>query len=233
MREIVFDTETTGLAPDNGDRIIEIGAVELENRFLTGRTFHAYVNPGGRAIDAEAEAIHGLSNRFLADKPTFAEIVDDLLTFVGDARLVAHNAAFDLAFLNAELARAGLAPLAADRVIDTLMLARRRHPMGPNSLDALCQRYGIDNSRRTRHGALLDSELLAEVYVELNGGRQASLLLDAEGAAATLPSPAEVVAGERRRRPAPLAPRLSQDDVARHRAFVATLGDGAVWNSFL
>ena len=163
MREIVFDTETTGLNPRDGDRIIELGAVELENRFPTGRTFHRYVNPQGRAVHAEALAVHGLDDAFLARQPPFADIIHEFLDFVGDGHLVAHNSAFDMAFLNAELERAALPVFPAERFVDTLMIARRRHPMGPNSLDALCQRYGIDNTRRTKHGALLDSELLAEV----------------------------------------------------------------------
>ena len=230
MREIVFDTETTGLKAEGGDRIIEIGAFELENRFPTGRTFHVYINPEGREVDPEAYRVHGISNADLTGKPTFAEIVADFLEFVGDGMLVAHNASFDMAFVNAELARIGHPPFAAERVVDTLVMARRRHPMGPNSLDALCQRYGIDNSHRTRHGALLDSELLAEVYIELNGGRQANLLLDSETRATRTGVMApEPMPGERRQRDTPLAPRLSARDLEAHRGFVATLGDKAIW----
>ena len=174
MREIVFDTETTGLDPYQGHRLIEIGCIELFNRFPTGQTFHVYVNPE-RDVPAEAFAVHGISAEQLKDKPRFAEIADDLLAFLGDAPLVAHNAMFDLGFLNAELERVGRGLVARERLIDTLLLARRRHPGGSNRLDDLCTRYGIDNSRRTKHGALLDAELLAEVYLELIGARQASL----------------------------------------------------------
>src|SRR5262245_51285681 len=187
MREIVFDTETTGLDPRNGDRMVEIGCVELINHFPTGRKFHKYVNPE-RQMTIDAARVHGLDDAFLRDKPRFAAIAVELVEFLGDARLIAHNAQFDLDFLNLELSKAGHATVAADRIVDSLMLARRRHPAGPNSLDALCARYQIDLSRRTLHGALLDAELLAEVYIELIGGRQASLILgDAvEGAALAL-----------------------------------------------
>jgi len=229
MREIIFDTETTGLRAEGRDRIIEIGAVELENRFPTGRTFHVYINPEGREVDPEAYRVHGISNADLAGKPVFSQIAADFLAFVGDGLLVAHNAGFDMAFVNAELARIGQPAIAAERVIDTLMLARRRHPMGPNSLDALCQRYGIDNSHRTRHGALLDCELLAEVYIELNGGRQASLLLDAERRVSHGAVAAPETAVPRRQRPAPLPARLSPAELEAHAAFVATLGEKAIW----
>src|SRR5579875_785434 len=174
MREIVLDTETTGLSPEQGHRVVELGCVELLNRIPTGATFHVYLNPE-RDMPAEAFAVHGLSAEFLSDKPRFSEIVDDFLAFVGDAPLVAHNASFDYGFLCHELKRAARAELPRDRVVDTLMLARRKHSAGPYSLDALCARYGIDNSRRTKHGALLDAEILAEVYLELIGGRQAQL----------------------------------------------------------
>ena len=176
MREIVLDTETTGLDPARGDRIVEIGCVEIVNRFLTGRIFHRYINPE-RNMPAEAFAVHGLSEAFLADKPVFKAIVDEFLDFIGDAPLVAHNASFDANFINHELKRLGKEPVAPARVIDTLQIARRRHPGQQNSLDALCARYGIDNSRRTKHGALLDAEILAEVYAELSGGKQSSLSL--------------------------------------------------------
>ena len=176
MREIVLDTETTGLDALGGDRLIEVGCIELVNRFPSGQVFHRYINPE-RGVPVEAFAIHGLSEAFLQDKPLFAEVCDDLIAFIGDAQLVAHNAMFDLDFLNAELERCGRTPLARERLVDTLLLARRRHPAGPNRLDDLCTRYGIDNSRRTKHGALLDAEILAEVYLELIGGRQASLVL--------------------------------------------------------
>src|SRR5918993_3548325 len=174
MREIVLDTETTGTDPAAGDRIIEIGCVELVNQFPTGRSFHAYINPQ-RAVSQGAFNVHGLSEAFLADKPVFAAIAEPLLEFVGDGRLVIHNAGFDVAFLNAEFARTGHPALDMVRVVDTLSLARRKHPGAPASLDALCARYGIDNSRRTKHGALLDAEILAEVYIELIGGKQADL----------------------------------------------------------
>ena len=164
MREIILDTETTGLDPANGDRVVEIASVELLNRFPTSRNLHIYLNPE-RRMSAEAEAVHGLSDAFLADKPRFAQCVEGFLAFLGDAKLVIHNASFDIGFLNAELQRVPKPPLTPERVVDTLLLARRRHPAGPNSLDALCKRYGIDNSERSKHGALLDSLLLARVYV--------------------------------------------------------------------
>lgn len=233
MREIIFDTETTGLRPENGERVIEIGAVELENRFPTGRHFHVFINPEGRRVDPEAFNVHGISDEFLADKPVFGEIAEEFLNFISDANLVAHNAAFDMAFINTEFSRLGIDPFPADRVIDTLMIARRKHPMGPNSLDALCQRYGIDNSHREKHGALLDSELLAEVYIELHGGRQASLLLDTTGSAdGGSAAGVEIAVRERRQRSSPLASRLSEEDVARHRAFVDGLGDAAIWKNY-
>ncbi len=176
MREIVLDTETTGLDPLDGHRLVEVGCVELVNRIPSGQTFHAYFNPQ-RSMPAEAFAVHGLSEEFLKDKPFFAEVADDLIAFLGDAPLVIHNAAFDLGFLNAELERAGKPLIARERMVDTLLIARRKHPGGSNRLDDLCVRYSIDNSRRTKHGALLDAELLAEVYVELIGARQAQLVL--------------------------------------------------------
>ena len=182
MREIVLDTETTGLDPYQGHRLVEIGCIELVNRFPSGKVFHKYLNPE-RDMPAEAFAVHGLSVEFLRDKPFFHEICEELVEFIGDAPLVAHNANFDLGFLNAELERCKRVLVGRERLVDTLLLARRRHPAGPNGLDHLCQRYGIDNSRRTKHGALLDAELLAEVYVELIGGRQASLILVEAGRA--------------------------------------------------
>ncbi len=228
MREIVFDTETTGLDPYQ-DRVIELGGVELVNRFPTGRTFHHYINPQGRAINAEAQAVHGISAADLADKPAFHSIVDDFLAFIDGAKLVAHNAGFDMGFINAELERLGHLPVGQDRVVDTLAIARRKHPMGPNSLDALCKRYNIDNSRRTKHGALLDSELLAEVYIELVSARQASLVLestiDIQLGGSRAASGSIVIAA----RPRPLAPRLSEADLLAHAALVAQLGDAAIW----
>src|SRR5436305_3507565 len=174
MREIVLDTETTGLDPYQGDRVIEIGCVELYNKIPTGQSFHCYVNPQ-REMSVSALEVHGLSTEFLKDKPLFVEVADEFLGFIGDAPLVAHNAGFDLGFLNAELERAAKPVIGSERMIDTLLLARRKHPAGPNNLDALCARYGIDNSRRTKHGALLDAEILAEVYIELIGGKQPDL----------------------------------------------------------
>lgn len=227
MREIVVDTETTGLDPFQGHRIVEIGCVELVNRFPTGRTFHRYINPE-RDMPAEAFAVHGLSAEFLKDKPCFVEIVEELLEFLGEAPLVIHNAAFDLAFLNAELERHGRPTLSRERLIDTLMLARRKHPGGSNRLDDLCIRYGIDNSRRTKHGALLDAELLAEVYLELIGARQAQL-----GLGETVgPVASNIVAVRRQSRPQPLEPRLTQDALAAHEEFVASLGAEAIWRDY-
>jgi DNA polymerase III subunit epsilon len=215
MREIVFDTETTGLDA-RADRVIEIGGVELVNRFPTGRTFHEYINPQGRSVHPEALAIHGISDAQLAGKPT----------------LVAHNASFDIAFINAEFERLGQGAVAPERVVDTLAIAKRKHPMGPNSLDALCRRYGIDNSHRTKHGALLDSELLAEVYIELVGGRQAALGLDIRvdaeyGGEAGFHMELEIVA-----RTVPLAPRISELEREAHAKMVAGLGENALWAKF-
>jgi DNA polymerase-3 subunit epsilon len=225
MREIVFDTETTGLDPLQGHRLVEIGCIELVNRFPSGKTFHRYLNPE-RDMPAEALAVHGLSIDFLRDKPFFHEVVEELIEFIGDAPLIAHNALFDLGFLNSELDRCKKVLVARDRLVDTLMLARRRHPAGPNSLDHLCARYGIDNSHRTKHGALLDAELLAEVYVELIGGRQASLILvDTSRSVAATGNGGAIVLP----RPVPIAPRLSDDELAAHAQFVARLGEKAIW----
>jgi len=228
MREIVFDTETTGLEPLNGDRLVEIGCIELVNRFPTGKTFHRYVNPE-RDMPAAAFAVHGLSAEFLSKHSRFAEVVEDFMAFIGDAPLIAHNASFDLGFINAELERASRPAVGRDRLIDTLLLARRRFPGGQNNLDNLCNRFGIDNSHRTKHGALLDAELLAEVYLELIGVRQAQLGLVANGASG---------AGARARvtivhtRTVALVPRLSEDELAAHVAFIATLGEGAIWREY-
>jgi DNA polymerase III subunit epsilon len=228
MREIVFDTETTGLDPTQGDRLVEIGCIELANRFPTGRTFHCYFNPE-RDMPEQAFKIHGLSVEFLKDKPLFAEKADELIAFLGEAQLVAHNAIFDLGFLNSELERAGYVGLNRERLIDTLLIARRKHPGGANRLDDLCTRYAIDNSRRTKHGALLDAELLAEVYVELIGARQAQLVLSQTMAPAQAPGAPIIV----RERPMPLPARVSADDLAVHRQFVATLGESAIWLDYL
>ena len=228
MREIVLDTETTGLSPDQGHRVVELGCVELLNRIPTGVTFHVYLNPD-RDMPAEAFAVHGLSAEFLKDKPRFADVADDFLAFIGDAPLVAHNAGFDFGFICHELKRAARAELSRDRVVDTLMLARRRHSAGPYSLDALCGRYGIDNSRRTKHGALLDAEILAEVYLELIGGRQAKLGLTDTTEVRVIGSDGSVTV---RVRETPLAARLTDADREAHAAFIATLGDGALWLSY-
>jgi DNA polymerase III subunit epsilon len=227
MREIVFDTETTGLDPLQGDRLVEIGCIELLNRFPTGKTFHWYFNPE-RDMPEAALRIHGLTSEFLKDKPLFADKVDELIVFLGDAQLIAHNAMFDLGFLNAELERAGRAGVSRERMIDTLMIARRKHPGGSNRLDDLCVRYSIDNSRRTKHGALLDAELLAEIYIELIGARQASLVLSQTAAPAV--AGAIVVVRERT---VPLAQRVTEEERAAHRRFVATLGEAAIWRDYL
>ena len=231
MREIVFDTETTGLDPLQGDRLVEIGCIEMVNRFPTGKTFHFYFNPE-RDMPEGAFRVHGLSIDFLKDKPLFAEKADELIAFIGDAQLVAHNAMFDLGFLNAELERAGRGGVSRERIIDTLLLARRKHPGGANRLDDLCTRYSIDNSRRTKHGALLDAELLAEVYIDLIGARQSQLVLASEARDNRAGGNAY---GEmpRRQRLAPLMPRITDADRAAHRDFIATLGDKPIWNEFL
>jgi len=228
MREIVFDTETTGLDPYQGHRLIEIGCIELVNRFPTGQTFHRHLNPE-RDVPAEAFAIHGLSYDFLRSKPAFADIAVDLLAFVGDAPLVAHNASFDLGFLNAELERVKQAGIPRDRLIDTLQLARRKYPGSSNRLDDLCARFGIDNSRRTKHGALLDAELLAEVYVELIGARQAQLGLVAVTA---VPITVSNINIPLKTRPIPLPLRVTDIERAAHRALVAELGVKAIWNDY-
>ena len=225
MREIVFDTETTGLDPIQGDRLVEIGCIELINRFPSGKTFHCYFNPE-RDMPEPAFKVHGLSVDFLKDKPLFAHKVEELIEFLGDAPLIAHNAMFDLGFLNAELERAKRAAVARERLVDTLMLARRKHPGGSNRLDDLCARYKIDNSKRVKHGALLDAELLAEVYLELIGARQAMLGLASAGTAVTTRGTVAVV----RTRPQPLPVRLTADETAVHASFIATLGEKlAVW----
>lgn len=225
MREIVLDTETTGFDPETGDRIVEIGAVELLNHVATGRTYHQYINPE-RSMPQEAFEVHGLGDDFLRDKPKFAAVGQAFVDFIGDAKLVIHNASFDMKFLNAELGWMGLPRLPMDRAIDTLDMARRKFPGSPASLDALCRRFGIDNTARTLHGALLDSEILAEVYLELIGGRQPGLVLASNSALARneaghvwTPPP----------RPNPLAPRLTEKEHAAHQSFVAGLGDHAIW----
>jgi DNA polymerase-3 subunit epsilon len=229
MREIVLDTETTGLDPLRGDRLVEIGCVEIFNRMPTGQTFHRHLNPE-RDMPAEAFAVHGLSSEFLADKPLFANVVEEFLGFIGDAPLVIHNASFDIGFINAELERIKRPSITRERLVDTLLLARRKHPGVSNKLDDLCSRYAIDNSRRTKHGALLDAELLAEVYIDLIGARQSQLILATEARGQRVGGNGDM---PRRQREAPLAPRLTEADLTAHRAFVATLGDKPIWNEFL
>ncbi|MEX2482203.1 MAG: DNA polymerase III subunit epsilon [Gammaproteobacteria bacterium] len=229
MREIVLDTETTGLDPASGHRIVEIGAVELLNHVPSGRTFHVYVNPE-RDVPAEASAVHGLSTEFLRDQPCFSAIVKEFEAFILADQLIIHNAPFDIGFLNAELSRCARAALEQQRVTCTLALARQKHAMAPNSLDALCKRYGIDNTRRSKHGALLDAELLAGVYLELIGGRQTTLTL--AGAETTARTAVQAV-GARRTRPQPLAPRLSEEEERAHAALVASLGEAALWTKWL
>jgi DNA polymerase III subunit epsilon len=231
MREIVFDTETTGLNPNSGDRLVEIGCIELVNRCETGRTYHAYFHPE-RDMPAEAERVHGLSIQFLADKPRFRESVEDLLDFIGDAPLIAHNAAFDFGFLNAELTACGRAIVDMSRMIDTLAMARARHPGAKHSLDALCTRYGIDRSHRVKHGALLDAQLLAQLYVELTGGRQIGLGLADSAAAVTIVAAgadAILLSTDRPIR-APRPHAAHSDELERHKAFVSTLVN-PVWES--
>ncbi|MCB1400851.1 MAG: DNA polymerase III subunit epsilon [Rhodobacteraceae bacterium] len=230
MREIVLDTETTGFEPAEGHRIVEIGAVELLNHVPTGRTYHQYINPD-RTMPKEAFEVHGLGDDFLADKPRFGQVGQAFLDFIGaDAKLVIHNASFDMKFLNAELGWAGLSQIPNDRAIDTLLIARRKYPGSPASLDALCRRFGIDNSMREKHGALLDSEILAEVYLELIGGRQPDFGLsaghghDAGGGGSDDWRP--------RPRPAPLPPRITEAEAESHAAFIATLGEDAVWKRY-
>ncbi len=228
MREIVLDTETTGLDPLRGDRLVEIGCVEVFNRMPTGQTYHVYINPQ-RDMPQEAFAVHGLSTEFLADKPLFPAVVNGFMDFIGDAPLVIHNASFDISFINAELERIKWPTIGRDRLVDTLLLARRKHPGVSNRLDDLCSRYSIDNSHRTKHGALLDAELLAEVYIDLVGARQSQLLL-----ADTPRTEAQMAAdAPRRQRPVPLVPRVSDADREAHRAFLATLGEKLIWKEFM
>ena len=225
MREIVLDTETTGFDPETGDRIVEIGAVELRGHVPTGETYHQYINPE-RSMPDDAFAVHGLGDEFLSDKPVFAQVGQAFLDFIGDAQLVIHNAAFDMKFLNAELGWMNAPRIADDRAIDTLAIARAKFPGSPASLDALCRRFGIDNSSRTLHGALLDSEILAEVYLELIGGRQPDFGL-AEAAVRT--GAGETGTWRPGRRPVPLPPRVTEAEQEAHAAFVAKLGDAALW----
>ena len=228
MREIVFDTETTGLNPAGGDRMVEIGCVEIYNRVETGRHFHAYFNPE-RDMPFEAQEVHGLSNLFLSDKPRFGEKVDELLDFLADSPLVAHNAGFDFGFLNFELEKCGRRVVAMSRMVDTLTIARSKHPGAKHSLDALCVRFGIDRSHRIKHGALLDAQLLAQVYVELTGGRQIGLGLVAEAGSVTVEQAAQPIIVREPRPPRPHAPLA--EELERHRAFIAKLVN-PVWERF-
>lgn len=231
MREIVLDTETTGFDAENGDRIVEIGALELFNHLPTGKTFHVYINPE-RSMPKGAFDVHGLGDEFLSDKPKFAAVAQGFIDFIADdSKLVIHNASFDMKFLNAELKRAGFPVIPYDRALDTLMLAREKFPGSPATLDALCRRFGVDNSNRELHGALLDSELLAEVYLELIGGRQPDLVL----AQATNEDDSPGIDGQMRpraARPKPLPARLTEAEAAAHAAFVAKLGEDSVWARF-
>src|SRR5258705_8272363 len=229
MREIVLDTETTGLDPLRGDRLVEVGCIEIFNRMPTGQTFHRYINPE-RDMPAEALAVNGITTEFLASKPLFAEIVDEFLEFIADAPLIIHNASFDVSFINAELDRIKRPVIVRERLVDTLLLARRKHPGVSNRLDDLCSRYSIDNSRRTKHGALLDAELLAEVYIDLIGARQSQLILASETRVTVSNGFGET---PRRQREVPLAARITDADREAHRAFVATLCDKPICNDFL
>ncbi|MCV6825617.1 MULTISPECIES: DNA polymerase III subunit epsilon [Halocynthiibacter] len=227
MRELVMDTETTGFKPEEGDRLVEIGAVELWNHVPTGKTYHQYINPM-RDMPEDAFKVHGLSEEFLSDKPVFKDVAQDFLDFIGNDRLVIHNAAFDMKFLNAELGWLNRPPLPMSQALDTLAIARKKFPGSPASLDALCRRFGIDNSNRVLHGALLDSEILAEVYLELIGGRQPDFALKADQN-----QKVDVSSGEEwrpQRRQNPLPSRLTEEEAAAHAKFIAELGDGAIWN---
>lgn len=230
MREIVFDTETTGLSPANGDRLVEIGCVELVNRVETGRTFHAYFNPG-RAMPSEAEAVHGLSERFLSDKPAFDERCEELLAFIGDSPLVAHNASFDFGFINHELGGCGRPTVCTSRMVDTLAIARQKFPGAKHSLDALCTRFGVDRSLRIKHGALIDAQLLAQVYVELTGGRQIGLTLVAD----IIETETSELIAETLEMPAAMPVRVarphgpSQEELGRHAVFLSGIKD-PIWN---
>ncbi len=225
MREIVLDTETTGFEPSEGHRIVEIGAIEMENHLPTGRTYHQYLNPQ-RPMPPEAFEVHGLGDDFLRDKALFRDVAQAFLDFIGDARLVIHNAAFDMKFLNAELRAVGRPPLPDTQALDTVLIARKKFPGAPASLDALCRRFGVDNSNRVKHGALLDCELLAEVYLELIGGRQPGLML-AEGLRGEAQDAGDTT--KPKGRPTPLPPRLTEDEAAAHAAFVARMGVAAIW----
>src|SRR5215204_4403558 len=228
MREIIFDTETTGLSPGGGDRMVEIGCVEMIGRIETGRHFHAYFNPE-RPMPSEAEAVHGLTTIFLSDKPRFADRAEELIEFIEDSPLVAHNASFDFGFLNHELQQCGRSAVCASRMIDTLVIARNRHPGAKHSLDALCTRFGVDRSQRVKHGALLDAQLLAQVYVELSGGRQIGLGLIAEAGSVSAPASSRPVTVRELR---PARPHFAaEEELARHRAFISQLAN-PLWAQF-
>lgn len=230
MREIVFDTETTGLDARKGDKLIEIGCVELINRFPTGKTYHQYINPE-REVSQGAFDVHGMSWDSLKENPVFADVASDFIEFVGDdGILVAHNASFDMGFINTELKAIGRSAYSDERVVDTLMLARRKNPAGPNSLDALCSRYGVDNDHRTFHGALLDAELLAKVYLELLGGAQADLGLRADDPTDGLDEDGNIWHPKPRTKTLP--PRLSDADRAAHAAFIATFSADSIWSKY-
>jgi DNA polymerase III subunit epsilon len=227
MREIVLDTETTGLDPLQGHRIVEIGAIELMNHLPTGKTYHCFINPQ-REVPREAEAVHGISSEFLKDKPVFSRIADEFLAFISDTVLIIHNASFDVGFLNAELGFIKRPPILYERIIDTLALAKKRYPMGPNSLDALCKRYEIDIAKRTKHGALLDSELLAGVYLELIGGRQIALALPASDNLRQF----QIKTGPvQTKRASALPPRLTEEERERHEIMVKSLGHAVLWKA--
>jgi DNA polymerase-3 subunit epsilon len=230
LREIVLDTETTGTDHAKGDRVIEIGCVELLNHIPTGKSYHVYINPEC-PVSPGAFAVHGLSDEFLKDKPVFAAVADEFAEFVRDARLVIHNAAFDIGFLNAEFARTGHTQFNLSDAIDTLSMARRKHPGAANNLDALCTRYGIDNSRRTKHGALLDAEILAEVYIELIGGRQVGFDLSLRPAARSRAAQGQIAAQDAR--PRTLISRLTEAERAAHEAFIQSLGPNTLWREYL
>lgn len=229
MREIVLDTETTGFEPSEGHRIVEIGAVELLNHMPTGNVYHQYINPE-RDMPIEAFNVHGLSQEFLRGYPVFREVGQSFLDFIGDAKLIIHNAAFDVKFLNFELGKVGLTHLRSENVLDTLMMARRKFPGSPASLDALCRRYGIDNSMREKHGALLDSEILAEVYLELIGGRQPDLVL--APVAKTVPGMVDNSDWRPKPRVTALPARLTEEEASAHEAFVAKMGEDAIWKRY-
>lgn len=232
LREIVLDTETTGTDHAKGDRIVEIGCVELLNHIPTGKFYHVYINPEF-PVHPGALAVHGLSNEFLADKPVFAAVADEFYEFIRDGRLVIHNAPFDIGFINAEFGRTGHPAIALPDVVDTLIMARRKHPGAANSLDALCSRYGIDNSKRTKHGALLDSEILAEVYIELIGGRQVGFDLSAQPAQGSGPAMNGNTGPSREIRPRTMISRLTDAERAAHAAFIEQLGPNALWREYI